>query len=231
MMANEFLDELKLQRSEVVANPAMNRDRGLVGGNSYEKELGFDPGEFLRERLKGRSQVAWLDLCCGAAKALVEAAEALRAEGAQGKVMLVGVDLIPMFDLVPPDIKFLQLEAASLSMWYASQTFDLITSVHGLHYIGDKLGVIQRVARWLNPGGRFLAHLDYDNFCLKDGSARQVIGSDLAQAGFQYDDHRHLLMCDGPLHFSLPYRYLGADDQAGPNYTGQAAVNSYYEKI
>ena len=30
---------------------------------------------------------------------------------------------------------------------------------------------------------------------------------------------------------NLPYRYLGADDQAGPNYTGQPAVDSYYEVI
>ena len=26
-------------------------------------------------------------------------------------------------------------------------------------------------------------------------------------------------------------RYLGADDTAGPNYTGQAAVNSHYERL
>jgi hypothetical protein len=30
---------------------------------------------------------------------------------------------------------------------------------------------------------------------------------------------------------SLPYRYLGADDQAGPNYTGQPAVDSHYEVV
>ena len=29
----------------------------------------------------------------------------------------------------------------------------------------------------------------------------------------------------------LPYRYLGADDRAGPNYTGQPAVDSYYEMV
>jgi hypothetical protein len=26
----------------------------------------------------------------------------------------------------------------------------------------------------------------------------------------------------------LNFEYLGADDQAGPNYTGQPVVNSYY---
>ncbi len=29
----------------------------------------------------------------------------------------------------------------------------------------------------------------------------------------------------------LPFTYLGADDQAGPNYTKQPAVNSLYESI
>jgi len=29
----------------------------------------------------------------------------------------------------------------------------------------------------------------------------------------------------------LPFAYPGADEQAGPNYTGQAAVDSYYRKL
>jgi len=29
----------------------------------------------------------------------------------------------------------------------------------------------------------------------------------------------------------MPYRYVGADDGPGPNYTGQPAVDSYYEPI
>jgi len=28
----------------------------------------------------------------------------------------------------------------------------------------------------------------------------------------------------------LPYTYLGADDRAGANYTGQPAVHSYYRQ-
>jgi len=37
-----------------------------------------------------------------------------------------------------------------------------------------------------------------------------------------------LVTCTGSRAVSLPYRYLGADDQAGANYTGQPAVHSYY---
>ncbi|MFD4871429.1 hypothetical protein [Streptomyces sp. NPDC058412] len=29
----------------------------------------------------------------------------------------------------------------------------------------------------------------------------------------------------------LPFRYLGTDPAAGPNYTGQPAVASYYEPV
>src|SRR5262249_8577045 len=39
------------------------------------------------------------------------------------------------------------------------------------------------------------------------------------------------IVCEGRKDFTLNYRYLGADDAAGPNYTGQAAVNSYYDQL
>ena len=156
-------------------------------------------------------------------------AEYFRAESSHRKILLVGVDLVSKFHSVPPDIHCLRLEAASLSIWRPKQKFDLITCVHGLHYVGDKLGILQNAAQWLKEGGRFLAHLDYNNLRLKNGSARARIGKYLGNAGFEYNASRHLLSCEGPRHLSLAYRYLGADDTAGPNYTGQAAVNSFYE--
>jgi hypothetical protein len=30
---------------------------------------------------------------------------------------------------------------------------------------------------------------------------------------------------------NLPYRYLGAADSGGPNYTGQPAVDSHYQVV
>jgi SAM-dependent methyltransferase len=230
-MADELLDALALEKSHVVANSAMNRGRRLRGGNSYEKELGFDPAAFLRARLQVQQHASWLDLGCGAGRALLDAAEFFRAEATQGKVTLVGVDLIPMFYPMPADIDCLRFEAASLSSWQSSRTFDVITCVHGLHYVGDKLGLVQRAVQWLNEGGRFLAHLDYSNLRLKRGSAHSRIGKDLARAGLEYNSRRHLLSCQGPRQFSLAYRYLGASDGAGPNYTGQPAVNSFYEAV
>lgn len=50
-----------------------------------------------------------------------------------------------------------------------SRRFDLITCVHGLHYIGDKLAVLTRIASWLTDDGQFSADLDLDSIRLADG--------------------------------------------------------------
>ena len=73
----------------------------------------------------------------------------------------------------------LQLICTPAACWQPALRFDLITCVHGLHYIGDKLGLLTRAASW-------------------------------------------------PSRSLLPYTYLGADDGAGPGYTGQPAVWSHY---
>ena len=78
----------------------------------------------------------------------------------------------------PLDVITSRLVCAPLATWQPARAFDLITCVHGLHYIGDKLALLARAAGW------------------------RVV--------------------------SFPYDYLGADDRAGPGYTGQPAVHSYY---
>jgi SAM-dependent methyltransferase len=160
------LDANALERSEVVANASMNRERNLAGPSSYEKELGFNPLDFLKARLEKQDEAAWLDLCCGTGRALIQAAEARRTAGFGRKLKFIGVDLVPLFE----------------------------------------------------ANGR--------------GSAGAQIGKDLRRAGFEYIAGRRLLTCGArTARKLLPYRYLGADDQAGPNYTGQPAVDSYYEPI
>src|SRR5215470_4802290 len=99
-MVKQLLNDATLEKSEVVANAAMNRSRKLTGGDSYEKELGFNPVEFLEMRLGDQRKVAWLDLCCGAGRALLLAAHVLQSREPMPQVCLVGVDLIPMFDPV-----------------------------------------------------------------------------------------------------------------------------------
>jgi hypothetical protein len=90
--------------------------------------------------------------------------------------------------------------------------------------------LVARAASWLADEGLFVANLDLKNLKLADGMAggRKIL-SDLRRAGVEYDRRRHLVVCRGRKAMSLPYRYLGADDGAGPNYTGQPAVDSYYQ--
>jgi hypothetical protein len=47
--------------------------------------------------------------------------------------------------------------------------------------------------------------------------------------GFTYNARRRRISRTGWIDVHLPYTYLGADDHAGANYTGQPAVNSHYQ--
>ncbi|MBR7838407.1 class I SAM-dependent methyltransferase, partial [Actinospica durhamensis] len=174
------------------------------------------------------------DLCCGEGNALIEAAGRLGVgEDAVGggAVSIVGVDLVGR--LRPgPNWPGLSLVTASLATWNpaAEQRFDLVTCVHGLHYIGDKLGLLTRAARWLSPpDGVLIADFDPSAVRHPDGSpaTRRVIRA-LRQAGAGYDPRTHRLTCRGPLDLSFAADYLGADDAAGPSYTGQPGVASHY---
>ncbi|HKQ73572.1 MAG TPA: methyltransferase domain-containing protein [Blastocatellia bacterium] len=229
---NRLLDTATLGLSGVVANSAMNRERVCIGKNSYTRELSFDPIDFLNSRLETQGQAAWLDLCCGRGRALIEAAEALAPYSSSSNLQLLGVDLVAMFDSYPPGLSSVRLLESSVSSWRPDCLFDLITCVHGLHYVGDKLGLIQNAVSWLKENGVFLANLDPDNLKFPDGgNAGNKVIRDLRKIGFDYQASKHLIVCEGRKDFTLNYRYLGADDTAGPNYTGQAAVNSHYERL
>ncbi|GAA2793578.1 hypothetical protein [Nonomuraea dietziae] len=69
-----LLGDEELERSSVVANCLMNRERRLPG---YNRELGLDIAAHLRARTAEGARVRWLDLCCGTAGALFEAAHTL----------------------------------------------------------------------------------------------------------------------------------------------------------
>ncbi|MFF4818993.1 class I SAM-dependent methyltransferase [Kitasatospora sp. NPDC001309] len=226
-----LISDSELSASSVVANSTMNRGRGLRGVNSYTRELGFDPVAWLREH--GGAAPGWLDLCSGEGRALVEAARVLPA-GAE----LTGVDLVG--PLVPPPVPppapaagaRLRLVTAALADWVPERSYQLITCVHGLHYLGDQLGAIARAASWLAPEGRFAAHFDPESVRRPDGSgAGRAVLAALRAAGFEYRARRHLLLLDGGRPVALPFGYAGADPAAGPNWTGQPAVGSYYHSL
>ena len=199
------LSDVELERSSVVANSRMNRSRVLTGGNGYVKELGFHPLEWLRQH----GHTRWLDLCCGEGRALAEAGTLAP------DVRIVGVDLAGLFVTPPPNVTLIE---ASLRTWNPAETFGLITCVHGLHYVGDKLGLMARAAAWLGKGGLLVANVDLRN-------VRGVSRATLERTGLRYARRR--LSASRSLR-APPWSYLGADDRAGSNYTGQPAVTSFY---
>jgi SAM-dependent methyltransferase len=211
-----LLDDQALERSSVVANCAMNRDRRLSG---YGRELGIDVAGMARERPGFR----WLDLCCGAGNALLECAELVD----DPRLRITGVDLVDFFaSPTHPGVRF---ETASVASWAPAHPVDLVTCVHGLHYVGDKLGLLTRAASWLADDGLLVANLATTSIRSANGNPLgRRLTTALRSAGFQYDGRNHRIRCTGHRQPRLPFRYLGADDQAGPNYTGQPAVHSYY---
>ena len=230
-----LLNDEALTGSEIVANSTMNRGRGIEGPNSYARDLGFSPLTFLRERLAAGNSVAWLDLCCGEGRALLETIPCFQEPVSAGQLTIIGVDLMPLFCAAPKGTTNLTLIAASLSEWKppSGQRYDLITCVHGLHYVGDKLGLLARAASWLKSDGILTAHLDLHN--LRIEGVKEATAQDrklLRSAGFTYDVRRGLIAKQGnePT-VDFPLRYLGADDTAGANRTGQAAVNSHYQLL
>nr|WP_062341303.1 methyltransferase domain-containing protein [Herbidospora sakaeratensis] len=200
-----LLGPAELDASSVVANNAMNRGRRLRG---YSRELGLNLAETVKDR-------SWLDLCCGEGHALAEAVM-LGAD-------VTGVDLAGHF-AVPPG-KGLELVVASIPGWRPERKYDLITVVHGLHYLGDKLRVLADIAGWLTEHGRFAANFDVAS--IEAGSRRKLLAA-LRSQGFAYDPRNKRVSRTGPAVVEFPYEYLGADDTAGPNYTGQPAVVSHY---
>jgi SAM-dependent methyltransferase len=209
----------------------MNRERRLTGVNSYARSLGFDPAAFLSARSAESGAAGWLDLCCGEGNAGLEAAARLAASGVAG-VRIVGVDLVGRIGggvgALPAGLEFVAASAASWSP--GTRRFDLVTCVHGLHYLGDKLDLLSRAAGWLTDDGMFSA--DFDPSLIFDSAGRSAASRVicvLRRAGAAYDSRRHRLSWRGPIELEFDARCLGADDGIGPGYTGQPAVASYYD--
>lgn len=227
-MKHPLLTNSELEWSDVAANCRMNREREITGTNSYTADLKLNPLDFLMARGETHSDVRWLDLCCGSGRALIQADEYFRAQ--RQTIQIRGIDLVDLFQPVTNTTSTLQLETASLHDWTTSLTYDLITCVHGLHYVGDKLKLVADAASWLKPDGTFIAHLDLENLqsSTNNWSAREK-REYLRRYQLDFNPRRHLLTCRGFQTIKFPCRYLGASDQAGPNFTGQPAVNSIYE--
>ena len=219
----ELIPDDVLEESAVVANCTMNRQRSLRGSNGYDVELRFDPMDYVVQASE-HAPVRWLDLCCGSAMALGEAATIIAEKNLP--VEIVGLDLVGMFAV--PSNGNLTLITASLNDWEPDEPFDLITCVHGLHYLGDKLGVLASIRSWLKKRGRFAANLDMGNIKVVGRKTSRAVSRWLRETGFDISTQHKLITCNSGGNKPSPFEYLGADDQAGPNYTGQPVVDSHY---
>ena len=219
----------ELLSSPVVANATMNRGRGMSGVNSYERDLRFSLMDFLAERVRERGKALWYDACCGEGRALVEAGTRFAAAEWGRQVQIVGVDLVGMF--TPEQVPNCTLTAANVAAFTLEEPADLITCVHGLHYLGDKLGFLRHAHAMLAPGGLLLAHLDPDNLRAFGAGAsiwRQAVRH-AAKGGVAVDFKGHVLRIartEAPLNFGLTFQ--GATVSEQPNYTGITVIDSWY---
>jgi len=220
--------EEELILSAVVANNRMNRERNATGVNSYEKDLDFHPVQYLQDYIERFGQVKWLDLCCGEGRALLQCALNLDRNNLQHRATLKGIDLIAGFQPIPSNLTCLQLQVGSVVDWTADDRYDFITCVHGLHYVGDKLLIVQSACRALTAQGVFMAHLDLQNIKISNQLDNKWIIRKFRDSGLEYNPRKRILFCKGPQELDFGLRYQGACDKAGPNYTRQDAVASYY---
>lgn len=133
----------------------------------------------------------------------------------------MGVDLVDAFDPAPAPAPNLELICASVVSWAPTRTFDLLTCLHGLHYVGDKLAVLTRAAGWLSATGRLVVDLDLSSIMLPDGRpAGRRLAARLRAAGLTYDPRRRRISCTGRRELHLPYRYLGPTTAPAPTTPG-----------
>lgn len=224
----QLLSETELVWSPVVANSAMNRERNSSGINSYEKECKFSPEQYLATHIKTHGSIKWLDLCCGQGKALIQTATCLADSYLQDKARLTGIDIIDAFLPVPPSVKCLSFVVASVAGWRPANRYDLITCIHGLHYVGDKLKVIANALGSLTTDGLFIANLDLQNIHVDGSNSTRHLKDYFRKHSIHYNAKTKILSCKGVKNIDFGLRYKGASDKAGPNYTGQEAVNAYY---
>ena len=218
-----------LLSSSVVANAIMNRGRGFSGVNSYGRELRFDIGAFLERRVRERGEAVWLDACCGQGRALLEAGRQFAGTDWGSGVRIAGVDLVGMFEA--GDAPNVRLIAGNVAAFKPDAPVDLITCVHGLHCLGDKLGFLESAYAMLEAGGMFLGSLDSQN--VRGGESRGLVWRQATafarRSGVAPDLKSHVLRLDrseARLDFGLSY--AGATVSEKPNYSGITVVDSWY---
>jgi len=223
----KYLNEKELEWSSVVANNAMNRERKAIGVNSYEKEIKLNPIDFILNR-KEQKEIRWADLCCGRGNALIQTAQHFKGHFLNKKIKILGIDLVNFFSPYHEELAQLEFREMNVRDWQPEEKYDLITIIHGLHYIGDKIELILKTAATLKPDGIFIGSLDLKNIKIAGvKNEEKWLKGFFKEYQINYNSRTKLLKIKGQKNISNPLQFLGADDKAGPNYTGQPVVNSF----
>lgn len=231
-MKAKLKNEEELQWSPIVANNSMNRKRKAIGVNSYEQDIKFNPIKYLSDKIDNPSQgnYSWLDLCCGEGNALIQTAKHFYHLNQTDKLNLTGIDLVNYFNPIDPFLNnILTFKEQNLSEWITTSKYDLITIVHGLHYIGDKIGLIRKIGGALKPDGLMIGNLDLNNIKITGAKkGNKLLKEYFDDNGISYNSKTKIITIRGNQSIAPKFKYLGADDTAGPNYTGQDVVDSFY---
>jgi ubiquinone/menaquinone biosynthesis C-methylase UbiE len=224
----QLLSEDKLVWSPIVANSRMNRERNASGINSYEQEFKFKPATYLAEKIKAFGKSSWLDLCCGQGNALIQTAAYFADKGLQHNIILKGIDLLDSFNIITGDANHIIFESKSVVNWLPDRKYDLITCSHGIHYLGDKLKVIENAIAALSSHGMFIANFDLANIVVTGTDSKVYLKKLFKKTVTEYNSKSKIIKQIGSANIKFGLMYIGADDNSGPNYTGQDAVTSYY---
>jgi SAM-dependent methyltransferase len=227
-MQNPLLNEDALEWSPIVANNTMNRERKATGVNSYEKDIKLNPINFLEHR-RDAPTIEWMDLCCGRGNALIEVAKKLQSRSWFSKTHLTGIDLVDFFS-DKKGLENLTFQQLNLAKWQPQEgVYDLITIVHGLHYLGDKIGLILKAAASLKKDGVFIGNLDIKNIEIRGcKQPEKTLKLFFEKEQINYSARTKIIKIVGEKIIKHPFIYCGANDKVGANYTGQSVVNSIY---
>lgn len=190
----------------------------------------MNPIEFLENR-GGQTPIRWLDLCCGEGNALIQAATYFQNQHPNIPIQLEGIDLVGFFGNAT-GLENLKLTITNLSDWQPTEQYDLITIVHGLHYLGDKIGLLKKATEVLKTDGLLIGNLDLNNLKIdQQVDSIPYWKKYFKQEKITYHSSTRILKVEGPKQLPSKFEYLGANDKAGPNYTGMEVVDSFYRKL
>lgn len=234
-MKEKLKNDTELQWSPIVANNSMNRKRKAIGVNSYEKDIKLNPITYISKKIQhpSQEQFVWFDLCCGEGNALIQTAKYFHGSNQSSRLNFTGIDLVNFFNDIDPSISnMLTFRELNVSKWTPERACDLITIAHGLHYIGDKIGLIIKIAEALKPKGLVIGNLDLNNIkIVGEKNTNKIIKDYFANNGISYNSRTKIITIQGIQKILTKFKYLGANDKAGPNYTGQDVVDSIYQLI